>query len=148
MYCNLFTAWYCLGVLAIYLVVCLILLPIVGTERAVHGSFGLMGLMGFLPFFWFIVFRKAKYDERDISIMQRSIGTGFAGGVGILFPLSVLVYYAYWLPFKSDVLSIPIRMFWLPLNCAVFIGVLAASFTLLFYYKGDTVGIENTDKEG
>jgi len=144
MYCNLFTAWYCLGVLALGLLAYLVLLPLVGVDRAT-AAFGFSGLFGLLPFFWLIVFRKEKYDERDLSFMQRSLVFGFASGVGTLFFTASVLFLVYWIAsgYDSDLL-VPVRIFWAPATCGLFVGILSGSvLLLLFYYKG-----ENADKEG
>jgi hypothetical protein len=142
MYRNLFTAWYCLGVLALCLAAYLILLPFIGIHQ--KGTFGLLGLLGFLPFFWFVLFRKEKNDERDLSFMQRSVGFGFASGVATFFLTNTVLFFFCWSLSDSDVLSIPVHVFWAPSNCGVAVGILSASLMLiLFYRKG-----EHADKEG
>jgi len=141
MYRNLFTAWYCLGVLALFLATFLILLPFVGVIRA-SGSTGVLGLFGLLPIFTgtrFRVFPEEKYDERDISFLQRSIFFGFASGIGALCMTNTFLFFFYWMVSGYDTaLSIPLHVFWIPMQCAVVVGFLAfAVLLLLLYYKGE-----------
>ena len=140
MYRNLFTAWYCLGVLALFLATFLILWPFIGVERA-RGSFGFLRLLGFLPFFWFVVFRKEKNDERDTSFLQRSAFIGLVNGVATIAFLNGLFDFIFRWRIGSD--SVPLDVFWLPLWGGIVIGTLCSSvMLLLFYYKG-----EHADKE-
>jgi len=135
MYRNLFTAWYCLGVLALWLAVWLILLPFVGVYRA-QSSFAVTGLLGFLPFFWFFSFRNTIEDERDISYRQKAVGFGFASGWGVIFFVSGVVYFFNFFVLGSD--SIPLTVFWIPAICGMVIGMLAGSVALLLlYHKGE-----------
>ncbi len=137
MYRNIFSAWYCLGVLALCLASFLILLPFIGPERAMC-SFAFTGLFGFLPFFWFFIFRNTKEDERDVSFRQRAVSIGFACGWATIYFLSGLVHFIYYGGLDSD--SIPINVFWLPANCGMIIfGVVASVTLLLLYYKGERV---------
>ena len=131
MYRNLFTAWYCLGVLALVLIAFLIALPLIGVNRAM-GGFGLLGLLGFLPFFWFVVFRKEKADERDMLFVQRSLFVGFCIGFSVMGPIIALLALVH-----HGASSISMNLIGLPLNCGVFIGVFSFSVMLLYaYYKG------------
>ena len=135
MYRNLFTAWYCLGVLALCLLVYLIYIPFIGIYQ--KGCFAALGFLGLLPFFWFVTFRKQKDDERDISFRQRAIFHGLVMGVSSFGPINVLVFHFYWNP-GTGTLSIPTHVFWLPANCSLVLTVLAFSITLiLLYYKGE-----------
>ena len=141
MYRNLFTAWYCLGVLALCLAAFLILLPFIGADRA-RAGFGFLGLLGLLPIFWFVVFRKEENDERDVSFLQRSLALGFSQGFATIFVLNALLAFVYQIRFGFD--SIPISVFWLPSTCGLIVGVaLSSVMLLLFYSKG-----EDADKEG
>jgi len=141
MYRNLFTAWYCLGVLVLCLAAFLILLPFIGAYQA-RAGFGLLGLLGLLPIFWFTVFRKEKSDERDVSFLQRSLLIGFSNGFATIFVLNALLAFVYQIRFGFD--SIPMSVFWLPSTGGLAVGVLAFSvMLLLFYFKG-----EDADKEG
>ena len=100
-----------------------------------------MGLFGLLPLFWFVVFRKEKNDERDISFLQRSLLFGFSNGVAALFIVNGGVALIYSPLFGFD--SIPLGVFWLPSNIGLAIGLLAFSvMLLLFYYKGEHAKIE------
>ena len=135
MYRNLFTAWYCLGVLVLCLLVYLIYIPFIGMYQ--KGCFAALGLLGFLPFFWFVTFHKQKDDERDVSFRQRAVFHGLIMGVSSFGPINVLVFFAYWSP-DSDILSIPAHAFWLPANCSLILTILTFSVTLiLLYYKGE-----------
>jgi len=141
MYRNLFTAWYCLGVLALCLATFLVLWPFIGADRA-RGGFGFLGLLGLLPFFWFVVFRKEKNDERDTSFLQRSLSIGLVNGFAMIFYLNGLLDYIFRFRIGSD--SVPLNVFWLPSTCGLIIGTLVSSvMLLLFYYKG-----EHADMEG
>ena len=140
MYRNLFTAWYCLGVLALCLATFLILWPFIGAERA-RCSFGFLGLLGFLPFFWFVVFRKEQNDERDTSFLQRSAFIGLVNGFAAIFYINGLldVIFRFFI-----CTAIPLNVFWLPSICGLIIWTLVSSvMLLLFYHKG-----EHADKEG
>ena len=135
MYCNLFTAWYCLGVLALWLLTYLILLPMVGADRA-EAAFAWTGFFGLLPFFWFIVFRKEKYDERDLSFVQRSMFTGSLNGMITTVVVAAALSFVYDVMHGLD--FIPMRVFWLPIHCGLFVSVLAGSVHLiLLYHKGE-----------
>jgi hypothetical protein len=141
MYRNLFTAWYCLGVLALCLGAFLILWPFVGADRA-RGGFGLWGLLGLLPFFWYGVFRKEKSDERDISFLQRAAFIGLVNGFVTIIFLNTLLAFIYQFRFGFD--SIPIDVFWLPSAGGLLVGVLIFSvMLLLFYYKGERADVED-----
>ena len=143
MYRNLFTAWYFLGVLALFLGSFFILLPFIGMDRAT-GCTGFLGLIGLSPLFHSI-FRKEKQDERDISFLQRSVFFGFACGIGTLCVVNTWVFFFYWgISGDNSVLSIPAHVFWAPTQSGLCVGILAFSvLLLLFYYKG-----ENADKGG
>jgi len=133
MYRNLFTAWYCLGVLALCLVTFLVLTPFFGREadRAFSVGFAWTGLLGFLPFFWFVVFRKEQEDERDILIRQRSVAVGCIIAISTIFPLASLIACVF------QFQSIPINFMFFPLHCGMIVGTFACSTTLLYlYYKG------------
>ena len=134
MYRNLFAAWYCLGVLVLCLVTFLILLPFIGPGRAT-GSFGVLGLVGFLPILPVALFRKEKYDERDISFLRHALFAGFCFGFSIMGPIVALqgAFYEFWL--GRD--SIPIAILGVPLHCGLCIGIFSFSVMLLrLYYKG------------
>jgi hypothetical protein len=135
MYRNLFIAWYCLGVLALCLAAFWISLPFIGLDRA-RGGFGFLGLLGFLPFFRFVLFRREKSDERDISFQQRSLLFGFSNGCMTIFVTNGVFHWFFLFIIKQD--SIPLNVFWLPSICGLGVGILAYSvLLLLFYYKGE-----------
>ena len=139
MYRNLFTAWYCLGVLALCLATFLILLPFIGADRA-RGGFGFLGLLGFLPFFWFVVFRKEKNDERDTSFLQRSLTIGLVNGFAAIFYLNGLfdIIFRFFIG-----TAIPLDVFWLPSIVGLIIWTLCSSvMLLLFYHKGEHADTE------
>jgi len=141
MYRNIFTAWYCLGVLALCLVSFFVLVPLIGPDRA-RGSFGFMGLLGLLPFFWFVVFRKEKNDERDISFLQKSLSLGFTFGLAMIFYLNGLFDIIFRFYIGSD--SVPLEIFWLPSLCGFIISLITSSvMLLLFYYKGEHAKVED-----
>ena len=135
MYRNLFTAWYCVGVLALCFVAFLILIPFLGADRA-FGAFGCLGLLGFVPFFWFIVFRKEILDERDILFLQRATISGFAlGWMAIFFTAGPLIFGAYILSESGS--SIPLGVLWAPLYSGTITGIFSFSMSLIHsYYKG------------
>ena len=140
MNCNLFTAWYCLGVLALVLAAYLVALPFIGASRAM-GGFGFLGLLGFLPFFWFVIFRKEKLDERDMLFVQRSLFFGFCIGFSVMGPIIALLALTH-----HGASSISINLIGLPLNIGAFVGVFASSVMLLHsYYKGGHTehGVQN-----
>ena len=137
MYCNLFTAWYCLGVLALGLLTYLILLPF--GPKGATAAFGFSGLFGLLPIFTatrFRFFRNEKFDERDFAFLERSLIVGFSGAVGMIFCVSGILDFIvrHWM--ESD--SIPLELFWLPGILGVIVGSLMFSVQLLLlYHKGD-----------
>ena len=140
MYRNLFTAWYCLGVLALCLGAFLILVPLIGPDRA-RGSFGFLGLLGLLPFFWFVVFRKEKNDERDTSFLQRSLVFGGVHGFSTIFVVNSGLTFVYTV---SGLDSVSLSVFWIPSLIGLAVAILAFSVTLLiFYYKGEHARIED-----
>ena len=136
MYCNLFSAWYCLIVVILLVVMYLTLLPFIGPMRAM-GSFGFMGFFGFLPFFWFHTFRNEKYDERDLSFRQRALFHGMVSGVALFFPLNVLLFFSYW-SFGSADVTMPASLFTLPSYIALIVGIFYTSVTMIrLYSKGE-----------
>ena len=140
MYRNLFTAWYCLGVLTLCLGTFLILIPMIGVWRAYNLSYAVSSLFGFLPFFWFIVFRKTKEDERDVSFRQRAASHGFAYGWGAICLLHALIFFIHFLS-GSDSVALEISM--VPLIGGGGFFILAFSVMLLrFYYKGEQIGMD------
>jgi cadmium resistance protein CadD (predicted permease) len=139
MYRNLFTAWYCLGVLTLSLVAFLIALPFIGVGKAC-GNLGILGLLGLLPIFTmtrFRVFRNEKYDERDYVFLQKSLLVGFCNGFASIVAVSSLIHHIFFVWLAHD--SIPLHFFMLPSACGVTIGLFAFSILMLrLYYKGDT----------
>ncbi len=141
MYRNLFIAWYCLGVIALYLLTFFIRLPLIGLERA-QSSFAVFALIGLLPIFCRILFRKEQNDERDVSFAQRSMGIGLVNGFATIFFLNGLVMFVYEFRFGLD--SIPFSVFWLPATGGLVVGTLIFSvMLLLFYYKGEHADAED-----
>ncbi|MCL2005081.1 MAG: helix-turn-helix transcriptional regulator [Planctomycetaceae bacterium] len=137
MYCNLFTARYCLGVLALCLLTYLILLPF--GPKGATAAFGFLGFLGLLPFFWFGTFRKEKYDERDLCFVQRSISLGLINLVAALYPTAAILHFIYRIASGyAGNFSIPSDIFWLPLLVGGFVGLFVGSVTLLvLYHKGE-----------
>jgi len=143
MYRNLFIAWYCLGVLVLVLVSALIFILFFGW-KGTEGSLGFLGFLGLLPLFtlpdcrtcW-RVFREEKYDERDFSYVKRAMLSGGIAGFASLGPTNVLVFHFYWSR-GTDMLSMPVQVFWAPFHCYLMLTILAFSITLiLLYYKGE-----------
>jgi len=143
MYRNLFTAWYCLGVLVLCLTAYLIALPHVGADWARNGC-GILGavLLGLLPFLRFAFFRKEPDDERDTSFLQRSLALGFYSFVyAILVVTSCLTLFC---KFVLGVDSVSLSVFWIPAIAGSAIGTFVFSvLLLLFYYKGEHADREN-----
>ena len=140
MYRNLFTAWYCLGVLTLCLTTFLVLWPLIGADRA-RGGFGFLGLLGLLPFFWFVVFRKEENDERDTSFLQRSAFIGLVNGLATIYFLNTLVDLIFRWRLGND--SVSWDVFWLPSWGGIAVGALTSSvMLLLFYYKGEHADVE------
>jgi len=144
MYRNLFIAWYCLGVLALTCTSFLILMPFIGADRAV-GSLGFLGLLGFLPIFTatrFSFFQKEKYDERDISFLQRALFSGFCLGFSAMFAMTGTLAFACQFLLGRD--SVPIEFMWFLSFSGLDIGIFSFSVTLLqLYYKGENIEIQH-----
>jgi len=138
MYRNLFTAWYCLGVLALAFATFGILIPFIGADRA-FGAFGFLGLLGFLPLVPFVVFPKEKQDERDRLFLQRAAMSGLAlGWMALFFTAGPLIFGAYAL--SDSGFSIPLGFLWAPLYFGTITGVFSFSVTLLqLYYRGENI---------
>jgi len=140
---NIFTAWYCLGVLALAFATFVVLMPFVGADRAV-GGLGFLGLLGFVPALPFVVFRKEKQDERDHLFLQRAAMSGLAlGWMAIFFTAGPLIFGAYVLSESGS--PIPLGVLWAPLYFGTITGVFAFSVTLLqLYYKGENIEMGRT----
>lgn len=136
---NIFSAWYCLAVLGLWLLAYFCLLPFVGPMRA-QAAFSLISLFAFLPIFWFVLFRHEPNDERDKSFLQRALHNGISNG----FLTSITVVFSLWIAFMvGDIQTVSIYFLWLPTLCGIAVALLTFSVVLLlFYYKG-----ENADKE-
>ena len=144
MYRNLFTAWYCVGVLALCFVTFLILMPFIGPDRAV-GGFGFLGLFGFIPLFPYIVFPKEKQDERDIAFLRRALFSGFCLGFSAI--MSVTGVLAFSCQFLRGDSSIPVQFMWSAPYIGMVTGIFAFSFTLLqLYYKGEQIDTWRADR--
>lgn len=138
MYRNLFTAWYCLCVIALCLVTFFSTAPFIGWERA-RGGFGFLGLLGLLPFFWFVVFRSEKNDERDVSFLQRAVLAGMSNGFAVMLAINGIFVFLY----RSRLDSLPFDAISVPSQVGIALATLVTSvMLLLFYYQG-----ENADKE-
>ena len=131
---NLFTAWYCLGVLALCFAAFLILLPF--GARGATGAFGFLGLLGFVPCFLLSNNpRWEKLDERDELFWQRATISGFAlGWMAIFFTAGPLIFGAYILSESGS--PIPLGVLWAPLYFGTITGIVAFSGSLIHsYYK-------------
>lgn len=136
---NIFSAWYCLVVLGLYLVIYFARLPFIGPVRA-QSAFAVMSLLAFLPVFLFTIFRKEQNDERDMAFLQRSFLVGMANGfcVIVAIDLTLIARFLY-----LGIETVPLLLIWIPVLCGLFVTMLVGSVVLLLlYYKG-----ENADKE-
>ena len=132
MYRNIFIAWYCLGICALWLITFFILMPSIGVGRTSGVGYAWTGFLGFLPLFPRIVFPKEKYDERDYLFMQRAVFAGFCFGFSAIGPVVATLGLAH-----HGEGSISIHLIGLPLYCGMFIGIISGAVTLLYsYYKG------------
>lgn len=137
---NIFSAWFCLGILALCLVTYFALLPFIGPMRA-QGAFGFMGLLGLLPFFWFVVFRKEMIDERDWAFLRKSFFAGMTNGFSVV---TVINGALIWKFSNAGINTIPLRLLGASTLCGVFIAALSWSVVLLLlYYKGETADKEH-----
>ncbi len=137
---NIFSAWYCLAVLGLCLVVYFAMMPFLGALRA-QGAFGFMGLLGFLPVFWFVVFRKEMTDERDLAFLRRAFLIGMSNGFAVIATVNsaLVARFAF-----LGIQTVPLNLVWVPLLCGVFVAALTASVALLLlYYKGETADKEH-----
>ena len=137
---NIFSAWYCLGVLGLCLVTYFAIMPFVGPMRA-QGAFGFMGLLGLLPFFWFMAFRKEFCDERDRNFMQRSLAVGMTNGFSAIMAINGVLIWKF---SNMGIDGVPLRLLGTSMLCSVFIAALSSSVVLLLlYYKGETADKEH-----
>ena len=134
MYRNIFAAWYCLGICALWLTTFLILMLLFGREadRAFSVGYAWTGFLGFTPLFPFFVFPKEQYDELDRLFLQRALFAGFCFGFAVIGPVIALLTFVH-----HGASSISIHLIGLPLSCGVFIAIFSFAVVLLYsYYKG------------
>ncbi len=137
---NIFSAWYCLALLATTLVGYFAFLPFFGPLQA-QWAFGGMGLLGLLPVLWYAFFRKEIIDERDRLFLQRAFYVGMSNGFSVTATITVILVVRFsWLGIKT----VPLILVGVPLLCGVFSAMIAASVVLLLlYYKGETADKEH-----
>jgi hypothetical protein len=135
MYRNLTVAWYCLGIFVLWIVSFLILMPFIGADRAVLGSTGWFGLLGFLPLFP-LIFRKEKYDERDITFLRQALAVGFCFGLSTCFAFTVTVAFSCQFLLGRD--SVPIAFMWSSLLVNLIVSTFTFSMRILhLYHRGE-----------
>ena len=148
MYRNLFIAWFCLCIPLVCLIAYLIALPYIGAEWA-RGGFGLLGLglLGLLMILQFVLFRKEANDERDKSFRQRALYFGYTCGFWVIVFLNFCLTLVYNVLHGVDFVSLSV--FWLPVICGLWTGVLAFSVLLLILcYKGERADPWGLTKDG